>query len=73
MDQAYAAVQVGFRQSVHQPGLSVQGNRTHGASHGADGINRAHGNTPLYCQRCETLLPRPYAEDKNGRRRIMSG
>lgn len=25
MDQAYAAVQVGFRQSVHQPGLSVPG------------------------------------------------
>jgi DNA (cytosine-5)-methyltransferase 1 len=48
-------------------------NLTHGSSHGADGINRAHKTTPLYCERCGSLLPRPYKEEKDGTKRIMSG
>src|SRR5262249_55850665 len=49
-----------------------QGNRTHGSGHGADGINRARRDTPLYCERCGALLPRPCVESEVGRR-IMSG
>lgn len=49
------------------------GNPTHGASHGMDGINRAHKNTPLICQKCGSLLPRPFTEMDDGSKRIMSG
>jgi DNA (cytosine-5)-methyltransferase 1 len=55
------------------PACGFQGNRTHGAGRGADGINRARRDTPLYCARCGALLPRPYAEAAGGGRRIMSG
>ncbi len=61
-----------FDNQCINPECKHQGNRIHGASHGADGINRAHRNTPLYCERCGSLLPRPYTEEE-GRRRIMSG
>jgi DNA (cytosine-5)-methyltransferase 1 len=52
-----------------------QGNTTHGASHNNEGINRAHRDTPLYCQRCGSLLPRPYTETDTepGGKRLMSG
>ncbi len=50
-----------------------QSNATHGASHGKDGINRAHKNTPLFCEQCGALLPRPYTEENDGTKRIMSG
>ena len=37
------------------------------------GSTDAHRHTPLYCERCSALLPRPYAEDGKGGLRIMSG
>ena len=49
-----------------------QGNRRHGATK-IDGINQANNGTPLYCERCGALLPRPYTEDKDGSIRIMKG
>jgi len=49
------------------------GNRTHGASKNIEGINQAHKNTPLYCERCGQLLPRPYTINQDGTLRIMSG
>ncbi|MBY0527521.1 MAG: DNA cytosine methyltransferase [Gemmataceae bacterium] len=61
-----------FDSQCIQPGCGFQGNRTHGASHNEDGINRAHRDTPLYCQRCQALLPRPYTETEKGIR-LMSG
>jgi DNA (cytosine-5)-methyltransferase 1 len=61
-----------FDNQCVSPDCRFQGNRTHGASHGADGVNRARRDTPLYCERCGGLLPRPYAEGRGGRR-IMSG
>jgi DNA (cytosine-5)-methyltransferase 1 len=61
-----------FDNQCANPKCLFQGNRGHGASHDADGINRAHRNTPLYCERCGELLPRPYTEEA-GRLRIMSG
>lgn len=46
----------------------------HGANHGTDGINRAKQDTPLYCNTCGCLLPRPYVEDKaTGKKRLMKG
>ncbi|HJT79437.1 MAG TPA: DNA cytosine methyltransferase, partial [Gemmataceae bacterium] len=61
-----------FDNQCVNPSCLFQGNRVHGASHGADGINRAHRDTPLYCQECGALLPRPYTLE-GGRMRLMSG
>jgi DNA (cytosine-5)-methyltransferase 1 len=61
-----------FDNQCAQPGCGFQGNRTHGASPDAAGINRAHQDTPLYCARCGSLLPRPYTETAAGIR-LMSG
>jgi len=49
------------------------GNSCHGTHRGKDGINRARNNTPLYCERCKSLLPRPYTVERNGSLRIMRG
>jgi len=62
-----------FDNQCVNPACLFEGNSAHGASHGSDGINRAHRHTPLYCERCGTLLPRPYAGDGKGGLRIMSG
>jgi DNA (cytosine-5)-methyltransferase 1 len=48
-------------------------NQEHGASVNENGVNRAHQDTPLYCEECGALLPRPYTEKKNGEKRIMKG
>ena len=61
-----------FDNQCVNPKCLFQGNQTHGASHNEDGINRAHRHTPLYCEKCGELLPRPYTEEA-GKLRIMSG
>ena len=50
-------------------------NPTHRAGRDGSGINRASDRTPVYCARCEELLPRPSVadEDNDRRRRIMRG
>lgn len=54
------------------PDCMYQGNRIHGAKHNAEGINQSNTDTPLYCERCGKILPRPYTEDKKtGERRFM--
>lgn len=58
-------------QCIHPP-CQFQGNPNHRASRNAEGINRASPTTPLYCQRCGELLPRPFVEE-DGDRRIMTG
>ena len=56
------------------PDCLYQGNTLHGAKHNAEGVNRANTDTPLYCERCGALLPRPYTVDKEtGKKRIMKG
>ncbi len=56
------------------PDCMYQGNALHGSKHNAEGVNRPNTDTPLYCEKCGTLLPRPYAVDKNtGEKRIMKG
>lgn len=48
------------------------GNPTHGARHDDQGVNRANSDTPIRCQRCGELLPRPWVV-AGGRHRLMSG
>ncbi len=56
------------------PNCLYQGNTLHGAKHNSEGVNRANTNTPLYCEKCGELLPRPYTIDnKTGKKRIMKG
>lgn len=50
-----------------------QNNKTHGSSRDHRGINRANGDTPLFCEKCGELLPRPYTLKKDGSMRIMKG
>lgn len=50
------------------------GNLAHGATKDGKGINRANRTTPLYCEKCGALLPRPSFMDKQSNElRIMSG
>ncbi|HUT58093.1 MAG TPA: DNA cytosine methyltransferase [Phycisphaerae bacterium] len=49
-----------------------QGNTTHGSTHNARGINKANTDTPIHCQRCGELLPRPWVVE-SGRHRLMKG
>lgn len=54
------------------PDCMFQGNTIHGTKHDSEGVNRANVDTPLYCQKCGALLPRPYVIDKKtGEKRIM--
>lgn len=62
-----------FDNQCVNPKCGFDGNPTHGASHDMDGINRAHKHTPLICQKCGSLLPRPFTEMDDGNKRIMSG
>lgn len=48
------------------------GNPTHGATRDAAGVNRASRRTPLYCERCGALLPRPHVES-DGKYELMKG
>ena len=63
-----------FNNQCVNPACGYQGNKTHGASHDIDGINKSYTNTPLYCEKCGSLLPRPWVEDKKtGEKRLMKG
>lgn len=54
------------------PDCMYKGNTLHGARHNSEGVNRANTDTPLYCQKCGALLPRPYTIDRQtGEKRIM--
>ena len=62
-----------FNNQCVNPECMYQGNKLHGASHNEDGINQSHTDTPLYCEKCGSILPRPWVEDKDGTRRLMKG
>lgn len=54
------------------PECMYQGNTLHGAKHNNEGINRSNTDTPIYCEKCGALLPRPWTIDKTtGEKRIM--
>ena len=66
-----------------QPGMSAfdnqcvecgyQGNQIHSNVRDSDGINRSSKETPLFCEMCKAMLPRPSTLQPDGTRRIMSG
>ena len=62
-----------FDNQCNNPQCMYDMNPTHGASHDNNGINRANGDTPLYCEKCGEILPRPYTILKDGTKRIMAG
>jgi DNA (cytosine-5)-methyltransferase 1 len=63
-----------FNNQCINPDCLFQDNPIHGAKKDSEGINRYNGDTPLYCQKCGLLLPRPWVEDKaTGKKRIMKG
>jgi DNA (cytosine-5)-methyltransferase 1 len=62
-----------FDNQCMNPACGYQGNLTHGSSRDRQGVNRANGHTPLYCEKCGELLPRPYTIKKDGGKRIMTG
>jgi site-specific DNA-cytosine methylase len=49
-----------------------QENGEHTARHDKHGINRASRQTPLFCQRCGEMLPRPSVE-QDGKHQLMKG
>lgn len=49
-----------------------QENKTHGSSYDKEGINRSNTSTPIRCQKCNSLLPRPWVK-QNGEYRLMKG
>lgn len=48
-------------------------NPTHNSRKNKDGINQSSKDTPIYCLRCNELLPRPTSKDADGALRLMSG
>jgi len=61
-----------FDNQCINPECGYKDNPVHGAQVDSKGINRANKDTPLYCVKCGSLLPRPYVIE-NGVMRIMSG
>lgn len=49
-----------FNNQCVNPNCGYQGNQRHGAKK-VSGINQACNDTPLYCEKCGALLPRPYS------------
>lgn len=62
-----------FNNQCVNPTCLYQENMRHGTSRNHEGINKANNNTPLYCEKCGSLLPRPYVEGEDGELRIMKG
>lgn len=55
------------------PICGYTGNRPHGSNKG-NGFHSANTNTPIYCEKCGYLLPRPSLIDKKtGKRRLLRG
>lgn len=64
--------QTAMNNQCTNPNCMFQGNTLHGTKHNSEGVNRANTDTPLYCEKCGSLLPRPYTVDKKtGEKRIM--
>lgn len=65
--------QSAFDNQCINPTCMFQGNPSHGARK-VNGINQSKKDTPLYCEKCGHLLPRPYTVDKKtGNIRLMKG
>lgn len=66
--------QTAFSNQCINPNCLYQGNRTHGDRHDEDGVHKSSNDTPLYCEQCGSLLPRPHIVDQTtGLRRLING
>ncbi|XZH99037.1 DNA cytosine methyltransferase [Clostridium perfringens] len=55
------------------PKCLYQGNQLHG-SNTENGLHKSNKDTPIYCEKCGSLLPRPTMVDKHtGKLRLISG
>lgn len=55
------------------PACMYQGNPVHGSNYDT-GIHQSNKETPIYCEKCGSLLPRPTVIDrKTGLRRLIKG
>lgn len=61
-----------FDNQCINPKCLFDGNTAHSSARTEHGINRASEDTPLYCLKCNSLLPRPHTATKDGLR-IMKG
>lgn len=62
-----------FNNQCVNPSCMYSKNSKHGTNK-AEGINKANTDTPLYCERCGELLPRPWVYDKKDNTyRLMKG
>lgn len=62
-----------FNNQCINPECGYQGNQRHSARRNKIGINKYSEETPLYCERCGSLLPRPYTVNNDGSIRLMKG
>ena len=61
-----------FNNQCINPDCRYQENARHRNVFTGEGILQANASTPLYCEKCGHLLPRPYFENKDtGEQRIM--
>ena len=61
-----------FDNQCTNPSCSYKKNPTHGSEKDKNGINKASTETPLYCIKCGSLLPRPWVKESN-QYRLMKG
>ncbi len=61
-----------FDNQCVNPRCGFAKNQTHGSRHDDSGINRSNQDTPIRCEKCLSLLPRPWVEE-NGKYRLMTG
>ena len=61
-----------FDNQCVNPSCGFDANQTHRASRTKEGINRASCETPIRCERCNSVLPRPWVR-VDGDFRLMKG
>ena len=62
-----------FNNQCCNPDCMFTGNPVHGSNYD-DGIHQSNKETPIYCEKCGALLPRPTVVDKKtGERRLIRG
>jgi DNA (cytosine-5)-methyltransferase 1 len=61
-----------FDNQCINPKCGSTDNRLHTSIRSLEGINRTSTETPLYCERCGELLPRPFTIS-DGEKRLMKG
>lgn len=61
-----------FDNQCINPNCLFQGNPTHKSLKNKDGVNQASTETPLYCIKCNHILPRPWVKNGNSYR-LMKG